>query len=53
VKHDPLDGLPAETRKAIREYVARVVAEAPPLTDEQVRFLRALFGPRRRNEDVA
>lgn len=33
-----------EAQEAYRAYIDKIVAEAPPLTEEQIRLLRALRG---------
>lgn len=40
-----LDHLPPKVRDAIRECAARVAADAPPLSPDQITFLREMFGP--------
>lgn len=44
-RRSPLDGLPPELQASIRAYVTRIVADAPPPTEDQKELVRRLFGP--------
>lgn len=39
------DGFSPEEKAAIRAYAKKIVAEAPPLTEEQKQLIKRMFGP--------